>query len=419
MTKKRLWLSILSLVVIIGVMLGGCAQGPAEPSEPGAPPPPEAKEPFKVGITSAMTGPGAVTYLPLTDGIRIYLEKINDEGGINGREIELFIEDDRAEPSRAVTNAKALIERDGINLLVTSSASSTYSGLVAECEKSNIPLIIAGSGSPKELPPEPHPLMFDSIYNVVFDVTYLIGHLLREYDTGDDVKLGLLGVSIPGAKLATENLGKYCNDIGIETVMEFIDMGVTDLTAVASTLNAADCDYAFFYGPGGYSVLLWNALDKIGWPGTMYVLPSDPFEFAVEPFKGRGERAIFMGLMAPLPLDYPIHREIIATAEKYSVAEINTNLCWGWMGGRMVEAILSRADYPVTTENLLGIMNNLEIDHRPLYGQREWTETDHVGSWAYSRLYEWSDAEETLIPISDWARANSLGTVVENVGPEL
>ena len=414
MNMKKSWLLILCLVLVAGVALVGCA--PEEGVTPPPPPPPE-KEPFKVGLTAAITGYGAVTYLPVAEGVRIYFEKINDEGGINGHKVELYVEDDRAEPARAVSNVKKFLGL-GINLLVIDSATATYSGIFAECEKANIPIIIAMSGTAKELPPEPHPLIFGAFYNVMYDTNILLARTLKDYEAGA-IKMGLLGINIPGAKFATETLNKYLLDAGMETTMDFVPAGATDVSPIASKIKAAGCNYAYFYGPGGYSILLWRSLDKIGWDGTMLVLPSDPCELTLAEFKGRGERAVFFALDAPLFFDYPIHKEIIATAEKYKATEINTSLCHGWISAKMVEEIFKKVSFPVSTEELLKVMNNLTVDHRPLYGVKTYTESDHVGSWTYLRLYKWDDEKETTVWVSDWYRADPLAKKCEVVGPEL
>ena len=44
-----------------------------------------AQEAYVIGLTGAMTGPSAGTLGPAVDGLRLYVEKLNASGGINGR----------------------------------------------------------------------------------------------------------------------------------------------------------------------------------------------------------------------------------------------------------------------------------------------------------------------------------------------
>ena len=56
---------------------------------------------IKIGLTGALTGPVAGTYAPAVEGLRLYIDGVNAAGGINGEPIELILQDDGAEPSRA------------------------------------------------------------------------------------------------------------------------------------------------------------------------------------------------------------------------------------------------------------------------------------------------------------------------------
>ena len=68
-----------------------------------------AQDAYVVGITAALTGPPASTYAPAVDALRIYFDRVNAAGGINGKKVNLIIQDDSAEPSKAAANAKKLL----------------------------------------------------------------------------------------------------------------------------------------------------------------------------------------------------------------------------------------------------------------------------------------------------------------------
>src|SRR3989304_1028603 len=90
-------LACLVLAVVLGVA---------------ASPPALGQEPYRVGVTAAITGPAAVEYAARVETFRAYVSKVNSEGGINGHPIQLGYEDDRGEPARAATNAKKLGAQD-------------------------------------------------------------------------------------------------------------------------------------------------------------------------------------------------------------------------------------------------------------------------------------------------------------------
>ena len=61
-----------------------------------------------VGITAALTGPPSSTYAPAIEALRIYVDRLNAAGGVNGKKIKLAIEDNSAQPSKAAANAKKI-----------------------------------------------------------------------------------------------------------------------------------------------------------------------------------------------------------------------------------------------------------------------------------------------------------------------
>lgn len=58
---------------------------------------------YKIGIAAGLTGYAATVDRAWTDGVRVAVEVVNAAGGVNGRKIEVIVEDNRSEPQEAVT----------------------------------------------------------------------------------------------------------------------------------------------------------------------------------------------------------------------------------------------------------------------------------------------------------------------------
>jgi branched-chain amino acid transport system substrate-binding protein len=69
------------------------------------------KTAISLGQSLAMTGPGATLALPFGQGARLYFDRVNAGGGINGRKIELTTLDDMGNTDTAVANTKKLLEQ--------------------------------------------------------------------------------------------------------------------------------------------------------------------------------------------------------------------------------------------------------------------------------------------------------------------
>src|SRR5262245_5861108 len=122
--------------------------------------PVSAQDAYTIGLTGALTGPPASTDAPAVDALRIYLERVNAAGGVNGRKVNLVLQDDSAEPGKATANAKKLITQDNVILLMNASLSSTYAPVVAEAKRAGVPVLFASSVCPKEVYPPADPLQF-------------------------------------------------------------------------------------------------------------------------------------------------------------------------------------------------------------------------------------------------------------------
>src|SRR5262249_11706899 len=46
-----------------------------------------AQDAYTIGLTGALTGPPASTYAPAIEALRIYLERVNARGGVNGKRV--------------------------------------------------------------------------------------------------------------------------------------------------------------------------------------------------------------------------------------------------------------------------------------------------------------------------------------------
>jgi ABC-type branched-subunit amino acid transport system substrate-binding protein len=83
-----------------------------------------AQEPIKVGIATDLTGPIAYAGNADANVAHMVTKDINDNGGLLGRPIQLFIEDTASNESVAVGNVRKLIQRDRVDVVLGGITSS-------------------------------------------------------------------------------------------------------------------------------------------------------------------------------------------------------------------------------------------------------------------------------------------------------
>ncbi len=84
----------------------------------GAPLAQNAQAPIRVGSTLALTGPLAATSLVHKVVGEIYVEQLNQRGGLLGRKVEWIVKDDQSKPDLARTLYEQLVTSDKVDLLM-------------------------------------------------------------------------------------------------------------------------------------------------------------------------------------------------------------------------------------------------------------------------------------------------------------
>lgn len=110
-------------------------------------------DPIKIGILIPLTGATSQFGATMSKAAQIAAEEINAAGGVNGRKIEVVIEDDQSNPEAAVRAARKLIDVDKVVAIGGSYASSVTSAIAPMCWESKVVLATSsGADSITKLP---------------------------------------------------------------------------------------------------------------------------------------------------------------------------------------------------------------------------------------------------------------------------
>ena len=100
-----------------------------------------AADPVRIGYTGPLSGSLSLLGQGVRDGVEVYIQYINDQGGVNGRKIEFIAEDDGYEPMRTVAAAKKLSEQDKVVALVAPTGTPNVAATIAYATERKMPLI--------------------------------------------------------------------------------------------------------------------------------------------------------------------------------------------------------------------------------------------------------------------------------------
>ena len=107
--------------------------------------PPEAAEPFRLALAGPISGPDSLIGVSMKRGAQLFVDRVNDNGGVNGKNLVLAVYDDANSAAEARRKAREIVD-DGRAIAVIGHFSSRSSVAAGEIYKSHgIPAISPGS----------------------------------------------------------------------------------------------------------------------------------------------------------------------------------------------------------------------------------------------------------------------------------
>jgi branched-chain amino acid transport system substrate-binding protein len=135
--KKFLLLITVAVFVIATLLaLPGCGSG----SEPAT------KEPIKIGVVLSASGPNEPLGQPERKAIDLFVEMLNEEGGIDGHEVEVIVKDDESDANKALEATVELIEQEDVVALIGSSGTGPTLSMKQEATSQEIPQVCMAAG---------------------------------------------------------------------------------------------------------------------------------------------------------------------------------------------------------------------------------------------------------------------------------
>lgn len=120
----------------------------AAPTADGSANDPTTADPIKIGNVTSITNLGG-TFDGYQAGVISYFEWLNDQGGIDGREVELITVDDEGDPAKNAAAVRGLVENDNIVATVGDATQGSTAGGAPFLEEQGIPSI-GGWGNGEE-----------------------------------------------------------------------------------------------------------------------------------------------------------------------------------------------------------------------------------------------------------------------------
>ena len=180
MMFHRTWITAAVFVSIIAATSSAMAQ---KRYDPGA-----SDTEIKIGNINPYSGP-ASSYGVIGKTEAAYFNKINADGGVNGRKINFISYDDSYSPPKTVEQARKLVESDGVLLIFQSLGTPPNTAIQKYMNSKRVPQLFVATGATKWNDPQNFPWTMGWQPNYQSEGHIFAQYLLRNHPQG---KIGIL-----------------------------------------------------------------------------------------------------------------------------------------------------------------------------------------------------------------------------------
>ena len=133
---KRIVMSGLLVILAQAVLACGGEDGEGE------------KSPFRIGVMESLTGAGETYGTVALQAKQMAMDEINATGGIDGRMLELVVEDSKCNAQDAINAYNKLTDVDGMRIILGTSCSGAMLGVAPLAERDGVVLFSGLASNP-------------------------------------------------------------------------------------------------------------------------------------------------------------------------------------------------------------------------------------------------------------------------------
>lgn len=251
---RRHSVGFAALLIVLTLTVAGCAESEPAPGGGG-----ESEEgPIKVGAILDITGVGASLGIPERQTLELLAEQVADEGGIDGREVELIIEDNQSTEDGAARAMNTLVSQEQVDIILGASRTGPSLAMRPTAESSKLPMI---SLAANQAIVDGSEWVFKTAQNDRVVIERMIGYMEEQgYTT-----IGLARDASAFGEGVQEMMDEIGADAGISVVAtEKFAPDATDFTAQMVNIRDAGADVNVIWGIPPAAALAQQAYTQLG-----------------------------------------------------------------------------------------------------------------------------------------------------------
>jgi len=311
---------------------------------------------IKLGVLSDLTGKASYYGRACADATTVYFKYVNEKGGINGRKVEVIVEDHQWNVSQNTAAAKKLLKRDNVFALPISYSTLTTQAMIPLIEEEKVPTIAISEAREMFMPPKRYLFATGTPYDLQIEVAlnYITKNLKKK-----DAKFGLLFQDDDSGVTCRRVLEKWDKEGKIKFVRsEPFKQGDVDYSTQAVNLNRFAPDYTVLMSEARTTASFLREAKKIGFScqfiGVSSAVSSGMLDLAGDASEG------FWGINSKAETYEDVPGMVFlrqVTEKQMGKYDINPYYVYGWVNALVMGEGLKRAGRNLTRE---GLVNGLE-----------------------------------------------------------
>jgi len=245
--RVRPGVGALVAACVLATIVGGCAETSEE------------RESYKLGAVVSLSGTYAGLGEPEKKAIELEVARINDEGGVHGRDIEVIFEDDATDEAQAQAAADKLVLQEGVLALVGTSGTGQSMAMRSVIQEAGVAQVSMAGGT--VITAEFDPLVFQTPWSNTLVVPFVL-------ESMKDQGIARVGLISDAGGYGRDGRGVILNvapQAGIDIVAdETFNPGDTDMTTQLTKIDNAGVDALLMWTAGREAATVVKNVDQLG-----------------------------------------------------------------------------------------------------------------------------------------------------------
>jgi branched-chain amino acid transport system substrate-binding protein len=399
--KMRGRLVVPSLLIAAVFGLSACAPGGGGPAA-------KDTSPIKIGAICDLTGATSDVGVPYCQGEKDYVEFINGQGGVNGRQINLISDDYAYQVPRAEELYNRLVNQEKV-VAIMAWGTGDSEALRPKVSQDKIPFLSASYAEPLVADPKATP------YNFMIGVTYsdqgkiLVKYFKDNWRQAGSPRVQFVVHDSPFGKSPIEDTKNYGKGIGVEFGEDVImPAGAPDLSPQMLPLKSREPDLIIFNNVAAPTAVGAKGARTAGLNSTLGTINWGIGETTLKVAGEAADGMLGAGAFAFLDEDKPGHKEMKEFNEKKGVdwTKHPINYVQGWVTMKVMLEGVKRVDGAVSGESLQKALETIkDFDTGGVTAPLTFSEQSHKGNLS-TKIYKSDAKQNRWVALTDYIKMN-------------